>query len=145
MKSSAILLAFVFVLLAGCSNQNTSLIIGTWQLVDGKVITSDTTFTYPGNSNGNHWKIITKSHFATIYQDTTSNIILSTGFNGGTYTYIDGIYTEKFSHSSISNRQLGTSLYFKANVDGDKLFLSPCLEDGTEKATGNFEEYKRLD
>ena len=144
MKSRAILLAFVFALLASCSTQNTSPIIGTWQLVNGKAVTSDTTFTYPGN-NGNHWKIITKSHFATIYQDTTSNTILSTGFNGGTYSYIDGIYTESFSHSSISNRQIGTSMYFKAKVNGDKLFISPCLEDGTEKESGNFEEYKRLD
>ena len=145
MKAKAFLILLVCAMFTRCGNQSISPIIGTWQLINGKYISSDTTVDYPGNVNGNHWKIITKSHFATIYQDTTSNKFLSTGFNGGTYTYIDGIYTENFSHSSIANRQIGTKLSFKAKIEGDKLFISPYSKDGTEGKYGNFEEYKRLD
>jgi len=134
-----------------CNGPNTSSIVGTWQLVNGKelYLSNDTikTFDYPGNVNGNHWKIITKSHFATIYQDTTSNSekFLYTGFNGGTYTYINGIYTETFTHSSLSKGQIGTSLSFNAKIEGNKLFISPVSKDGKDKKTGNFEEYRRLD
>jgi hypothetical protein len=149
MKAKTVLLLLVCALIIGCENKSTSPIVGTWQLVIGKGVLSDSSgmksFDYPGNKNGNHWKIITKAHFATIYQDTTSNGFLSTGFNGGTYTFINSIYTENFTHSSITNRQLGTKLFFKAKIEGDKLFISPCSEDGTDMKSGNFEEYKRLD
>ena len=133
-------------LLLSCTQQEEvkSPIEGTWQLLEGKVTTADTMFTYPGSTNAKHWKIITESHFATIYQDTTSNEIFSTGFNGGTYTYIDGVYTEYFTHSKYSS-QIGSSLSFKAKIEGDRLHISPCNEDGTENEFGNIEKYKRLD
>ena len=143
------LMLFICALLTNCINNSTSPIIGTWELIKGSVILSDTalmkSFEYPRSVNGKHWKIITKSHFASIYQDTTTNLILSTGFNGGTYTFINGIYTENFTHSSISNHQIGTRMFFKAKIEGDKLFITPCSEDGSEKKFGNYEEYKRLD
>jgi len=138
-------LLLVCVFFTSCKTQKTSPIIGTWQLINGQYKSADTTFYYPGNKNGNHWKIITKLHFATIYQDTTSNKFLYSGFNGGTYTYLDGIYTENFSHSSLSNSQLGTNITFKAKIEGDRLIISPCSSDGKELNVGNFEEYKRLD
>ena len=145
MKAKVFLSVLVCALLCSCNNKSTSPIIGTWQLVNGQYKTADTVVHYPGNLNGNHWKIITRSHFATIYQDTTSKRFLSTGFNGGTYTYTNGIYTESFSHTSLSNSQIGTKITFKATIEGDKLLLSPCSEDGKELKSGNFEEYKRLD
>jgi hypothetical protein len=139
--------SLIFSLIIGSCTQKEarSPIEGTWQLVNGRYLSSDTSINYPGNFNGNHWKILTDSHFATIYQDTASNKFLSTGFNGGTYTYIDGIYKEYYTHSSISNSQIGMELTFKAKVEDDKLFISPCSEDGKEEEFGNFEEYKRLD
>ena len=150
MKTRLILLMLIIcALLTNCDNKSTSPIIGTWELIKGSFISSDTarmkSFEYPRSVNGGNWKIITKSHFASIYQDTTSNLFLSTGFNGGTYTFIKGIYTKNFTHSSISNRQIGTKLFFKAKIEGDKLFITSCSEDGTEKKFGNFEEYIRLD
>jgi hypothetical protein len=151
MKAKATLLVLACVFYITCNAQNASSIIGTWQLVNGKEVylSHDTlkTFNYPGNVNGNHWKIITKSHFASIYQDTTSNSneFLHTGFNGGTYTYINDVYTGHFTHSSLSKHQIGTSLTFKAKIEGDKLFISPLSKDGKDSKTGNFEEYKRLD
>jgi hypothetical protein len=136
-------------LLTNCANKSTSPIIGTWELIKGSYISNDTarmkSFEYPRSVNGKHWKIITKSHFASIYQDTTTNLFLSSGFNGGKYTFINGIYTENFTHSSISNRQIGTKLLFKAKIEGDKLFITPFSDNGTEIKFGSFEEYKRLD
>lgn len=150
MKTRHIFLTLIIcAILTNCNNPRTSPIIGTWELIKGNLVSSDTSlwksFEYPRSVNGKNWKVITQSHFATIYQDTTTNLLLSTGFNGGTYTFIDGVYTEKFTHSSISNDQIGTELFFKAKIEGDKLFLTPCSEDGMEKKFGNFEEYRRLD
>jgi hypothetical protein len=150
MKSRfSLLFLLICALLINCENKSTSPITGTWELIKGSYISSDTalmkSIEYPRTVNGKNWKIITKSHFASIYQDTTTDLLFTTGFNGGTYTFINGIYTENFTHSSISNNQIGEKLFFKAKIEGDKLFLTPCSEDGTEKKFGNFEEYKRLD
>jgi hypothetical protein len=150
MKKIIFLSLVTSLIIGSCTQQEVkSPIEGTWQLVNGQGVWSDSTgmktFEYPGNKNGNHWKIITKAHFATIYQDTTLTGFLTTGFNGGIYTFKNGIYTENFTHSSMTNRQLGTKLFFKAKIEGDKLVISPCSEDGKEMKAGNFEEYKRLD
>jgi len=83
----------ISLIILSCAQQEAkSPLEGTWQLINGKGLLPDTTIIYPG-INGKHWKIITKSHFATIYQDTTSDKFLTNGFNGGTYTFISGIYT----------------------------------------------------
>jgi hypothetical protein len=100
---------------------------------------------YPFSDQARHWKIITRTHFATIFQDTTTDVVFSTGFNGGTYTFMNSIYTENFTHSSYSNNLIGQKLLFNARIENDTLFLSPCSEDGTMLENGNFEEYKRLD
>lgn len=144
MKKVIFLGLVITVIITCCAQQEAkSPLEGTWQLTNGKGLSPDTTIIYPG-INGKHWKIITKSHFATIYQDTTSDKFLTNGFNGGTCTFIDGIYTENFTHSSLPS-QIGRRMLFKAKIEGNKLFITPCSEDGTDEKYGNFEEYKRLD
>jgi hypothetical protein len=68
MKAKAAFLLLVCALIFGCENKSTSPIVETWQLVNGKGVLSDSSgrksFDYPGNINGNQWKIITKAHFA---------------------------------------------------------------------------------
>lgn len=152
MKINGVFLIFFSLFLICCDTKLTNPIEGTWELISGMYISDDNdenaeyrSFNYPYSNYGKYWKIISKTHFATIFQDTTNNSLFSTGFNAGTYTLIDGIYTENFTHSSYIKELIGMKLLFKVKIEGDKLFISSCYEDGTTKDYGNFEEYKRLD
>ena len=66
MKKIILLSLIISLIIGSCTQQEVkSPIEGTWQLINGKYLLSDTTFNYPG-ANGNHCKIMTKSHFAAI-------------------------------------------------------------------------------
>ena len=100
--------------------------------------------TYPMTIHGKHMKIITKMHFATVWQDTTNPSSIYPGFNGGSYTFDSGLYTE--NHEYFSNpSQIGKKSFYKVRIEEEKLFISLATEDGKDKEFGFFEEWKRVE
>jgi len=138
MAISIILVVGFFI---SCASRQNNPVEGTWQLVDGRFVDEDTTVTYPMSPDEKRMKIIGKTHFATLWQDTTQNI---SGFNGGTYTFEDGMYTEQLSFFS-SIDWIGIQSIFLAEIEGDRLLLTPSNADGEAQQYGYFEEWERLD
>ena len=116
----------MIVVLMGCSSPESASLEGTWQLIEGKNVTPDTTLIYSASPDAQHMKIIGDTHFATVWQDTAQN---SSGFNGGTYTYEDGIYTESLTMFSLVD-WIGRQSIFLAEIEGDRLILSPANAKG---------------
>ena len=130
-----------FVSLVSCAVEKRNPIEGAWQLVEGKNVSADSTEVYPASLSGKSMKIIGKTHFATVTQDTTSS---STGFNGGSYTFENDIYTEHLTYFSLVDA-IGISASYKVKIEGDILFMVPSTADGEEQELGTFEEWKRLE
>ncbi|MEF8845383.1 MAG: hypothetical protein V5A59_07890 [Bacteroidales bacterium] len=85
-------------------------------------------------------KIIGKNHFSTVWQDTSTQGY--SGFNGGTYSFNNGLYIE---HIDYSERGIVGRAIFKVNFKADTMIFTPATEDGTEKEYGSFEKWKRLE
>lgn len=121
-----------------------SSIEGSWALVSGKYITPDTVINYPLTSNGNHMKIIGKKYFSTIWQDTTvrNPDWLSSGFNGGDYSFENGVYTENLQYFSLLPN-IGGKVTFKADLQNDTLQLTSIPTSDADKYS-NIEKWRRL-
>ena len=115
---------------------------GAWILVEGKMVTENEVTKYPGSSNTNakHLKIINKNRFATIYQDASDENYQ--GFNGGSYTFKDGIYTENLTIASVRSL-IETTARFKIRLDKDRLYMDSCDENGNINDKGIFEVWKK--
>lgn len=62
-------------------------------------------------------KILTGSRFQWVAINTDTGEFFGTG--GGTYTFQDGVYTEKIDFFSRDNSRVGAALSFKGKVDGN--------------------------
>ena len=134
----------LFVLLLSCAQMDTNPIQGTWQLVEGRYVTADTTIIYGVSPTASRIKVIGKTHFATVWQDTASSDPIATGFNGGTYTFSNGIYIEKLDYFSYKD-WIGGEAIFKVKIEGDKLTFIPATKEGNEQETGFFDEWRRIE
>lgn len=122
------------VLLSGCQNgsseinpPSTNPLIGTWQLIEGRLTDNgQTTIThYTGDTS--FIKIINPSHFAFLQHDSKKD---STGFfsaGGGHYTLKDSIYTEHLEYCNARNWE-GNEFPFVVKINGDTL-----IQSGVEK------------
>jgi hypothetical protein len=74
--------------------------------------------------------MIGDKHFTTIWQDTSLNKedYWRSGFNGGTYTFVNGIYTENLSYFS-STGSIGKQFSFRTEFKDDTLILTFIPED----------------
>jgi hypothetical protein len=115
---------------------------GTWILVKGIIVTSEDTIKLPATENAVHMKIIGKTHFATLWQDPTVDNYA--GFNGGTYTYENGIYTENLEFLS-DKASIGMVVRFRVRLEKDKFFLESIAEEGQTPKYKIQEEWKRAD
>jgi hypothetical protein len=127
-----------------CVQESSSPLAGAWELVEGKYISEDTMLTYPMTASSEHMKILSESHFATIWQDTTNPHPAYPGMNGGSYTLVDSLYTEHLDYASNPS-VIGTKALCKVKFDGDRFILSPVSEDGQNQEYGFYEEWKRVD
>ena len=145
MKEIIICSILFIAIFSNCAFSDDNTLKGVWELVEGKNVSADTTTTFfPTTPFAKHMKIISKTHFTTVWQDTSVSNFWTEGFNGGTYTFINGIYTEHLTYFSWVE-SIGIKVSFKVKIEGDKLFLSPANEDGTEKEFGLFEQWKKLE
>jgi hypothetical protein len=115
---------------------------GTWILVKGTIVTPEDTIQLPATEDAVHMKIIGKTHFATIWQDP--NVEGYEGFNGGTYTYENGIYTENIQFN-IENGSIGWSIRFKVTLEKNRFFMESVDDEGNKPEFKISEEWKRVD
>lgn len=115
--------------------------IGTWKMVSGVYYApgGETDF----STNTREMKVINETHFTTLWQDTL-DINRNTGFNGGVYTFKDGIYTEYLEYFTIEDR-VGDTAYFKVEFENELLNISACDAEGNISKTGYFQVWKRVE
>ena len=92
---------------------------GAWTMVEGKWVTEEQTQNSRGSSSAKHMKILSKNHFATLAQNV--EIETNYNFNGGSYTFKDGIYTENLTISR-SQQIIGTKIHYKVRFGGHRTF-----------------------
>jgi hypothetical protein len=115
---------------------------GTWILVKSTIITPEDTINLPATENAVHMKIIGKTHFATIWQDP--NVENYAGFNGGTYTFENGIYTENLQFSR-NRANIGWIVPFRVTLEKDRFFMESVDDEGNKPEFKISEEWKRAD
>jgi hypothetical protein len=146
MKKNLFLSLIISLIIVSCSQQEVkSPIEGAWKLISGNQTTPDTVMNYPLSNNGIFMKIIGKKYYSTVWQDTTINKSdwLFAGFNGGTYTFENGIYTETAEYFSIPSL-IGSKAPFKAEIKNDTLVITYIPEKATE-GNSSIEKWKRLE
>lgn len=132
------LFAIILALLVSSCKESNSL-EGTWELVKGTYITEDNTLNYPVSEGEIRMKVLTKSHFATVFQHPTND--LYSGYNGGSYEYENGILTEHCDYFS-NVKLLGKKNYFLIRFEEERVFMTACDKDGNALEYGFFEEWK---
>ncbi len=147
MKFLSLFLVFVFLLSSSTiAQEKKNPIEGTWELVSGKWSDPDTTYLFPITDSGRQIKMISRTHFVWMSQDTSRKDVY--GFGGGKYTLDGDKYTE---HIEIfyDPRGIGKSLTFKMRVEGDTLIQSgtmPFKKLGlADYDLETYEVYKRID
>lgn len=133
------LFTLVFALLVSSCEESDSSLSGTWELIKGTYITEDNTLNYPVSPGEIRMKVLTKSHFATVFQHPSNDEY--SGYNGGTYEFKDGILKE---HCTYFNdvKLLGKVNYFLIRFEEGRVFMTACDKNGNELEYGFFEEWK---
>ena len=134
----------VTILCFSCTSESNSPLEGTWELIKGELKSEDSVLSYPMTTSSKHLKIFTKTHFVTVWQDTTKPDPAYPGFNGGTYKLSEGVYTENLDYFSFPEL-IGTKAIFRIKLEKDKFIISPVTEDGNDLEFGAFEEWKRVE
>jgi hypothetical protein len=147
MKFLSLFLVFVFLLSCTTSAQEKkNPIEGTWELVSAKWTSPDTTSFFPITDHDRQIKMISRSHFVWISQDTSRKDVY--GFGGGKYTLDGDKYTEHIE-MFLSPEWIGKSVTFKMKVEGDTLIQSgkmPLKKLGlADYDLETYEVYKRTD
>lgn len=140
-----VFLGLIVSLILSCTQQKVkSPIEGAWQLISGNETTPDTVINYPFSNKGSFMKIIGEKYFATVWQDSIINKSdwLYSGFNGGTYTFVNGIYTEEENYFSLP-ANIGSKPAFKAEIKNDTLVMTYISEKPAE-GYSSIEKWKRL-
>jgi hypothetical protein len=130
MKVKFILIPFILLtFLLGFSTGPANWLEGAWEMVSGKLILPDQTIEMPRTESEHAIKVINKTHFATVHQDTSTNDIYS---NAGTYTLTEDTYTENLEYAT-SITMIGKTYCFKSTIEGDKWIISgPVEKPGAE-------------
>ena len=116
----AILLGLLLVLSSPSFASETDQLQGAWELVRAEYRSGDSVMVLPASPHDHRMKIISKSHFATVGQDTTNED--SNVFNGGTYTLNGDFYTETHQYFSWTE-SIGRSISFKIEFKNDTFII----------------------
>lgn len=128
MKKTLYLILIVASIMGSCAKNNQSnrpAIEGTWKTIYGSIIDKDTSIIYPASIKDHYIKMIGEKYFTTIWQDTSldKDNYWYTGFNGGTYTFENGVYTEtELYFNDVTS--IGQQVSFKTEFMGDTLILN---------------------
>lgn len=141
-----VLTLFTLILFAGLFTFNFTLkkkksLQGAWTMVEGKWVTEDhQTLDSRGPSSVKHLKIFSENHFATLAQNVGEENAYN--YNGGSYTFKDGIYSENLKISA-TQQIIGTTLHYKVRIEGDRFYMDACDENGNLIKTGAFEVWEK--
>lgn len=116
--------------------------VGTWVMISGVYMGPDGQAGDLSPGSSRQMKVINGSHFTTLWQDTLTRENM--GFNGGSYTFENNIYTEYLDFFSITGR-IGDTAHYLVELRGNRLSISACNERGEISATGYFQEWERID
>ena len=142
MKFLSIFLVLVFLLSNTTSAQEKkNPIEGTWEMISAKASMLDTTFLYPVTDYSRQIKMISRTHFVCIYQDTSRKD--EYGFAGGKYTLDGDKYTEHIEMSKPPD-MIGESGTFTMKVEDDTFIQSGTVSLKSFDVE-TYEVYKRLD
>jgi hypothetical protein len=152
MRAVSLLVAAVL-LVPPLSAQSTCKLEGVWQLVSGSTDGKP----YPAGSR--EMKIITKGHFAVLWQEPGVPSTIKTpadslavfrhvGGGGGTYTVQGTTYTEKLDYFP-DPRYVGKAIAFTCRVEGDRFYQSgsfPTFDGAKKVGDSKLEEvWKRVE
>ena len=144
MKVTYLLITVICLLfLVSCTQENINPLEGTWVFVSAKNTTADGTTDYVPGESGRVLKIINKTHFATVSQDTAQ---MGTYFNAGNYSFSEDIYTETIGFFSAYPELIGSTFSYKIKIEGDQFTLSGPLknEDGSDPEWQQVEVWKKF-
>jgi hypothetical protein len=144
MKVKYLLITVIsFICLVSCAAEKNNPLEGTWALISGKNTTASGTTEYSPGELGRVLKIINKTHFATVSQDTAK---MGTYFNAGNYSFSEDIYTENIEFFSSDTELIGSTFSYKIKIEGDQFTLSgPLKKEGeSEPEWQSVEIWKKI-
>lgn len=104
-------------------------IVGTWKLVSYKE-PKDSVFRTKSGADESI-KLNTATHYSFAYYNKAEPKFEMAG--GGTYTYSNGIYTEKMDFFSLRPSLAGRSFSFTLMIKGDSLYQKSTQPNGLEE------------
>jgi len=124
MKVTFLLITVVsFVFLFNCASAQNNQLEGTWVLRSGEFAGA--------------LKIINKTHFATVFQDTSKH---RSHFNAGTYSISGDTYTENIEFFSIFKDLIGDSFSYNIKIEGNRFTMSPLKKEGETETESPVQE-----
>jgi hypothetical protein len=146
MKVKSIFYAMILIIIASCTQQQSKLPQGAWQLVYAKWTMSDSlTFEFPVSTTGSDIKMWTENHFLTVGRFQMDTIFMDNGV-GGTYTLDGNKYEETILYTPGQNGT-GQKVKMLLELRNDTLIQTwPVDENGQiDKNNYSVEKYIRLD
>ena len=144
MRACAALVAVI--LLAGlysCATEKKVPVEGAWELISQEITTSDSVYTFPASEFERQIKIIGKTHFAFVRQDTSQSDPSLAG-GGGRYTFDNGIYTE-YMEFFENPALVGTTLHYNCQFEGDRWTMTGPVNGSDDVGWTLHEVWMKLD
>lgn len=141
---NALLFGFIMaLLLAGCKQDGRLAIEGSWQMVYGDWMASDSS-SYPGKITGSQIKTWTKEYFTFVGEFKNREFPIDATYGGGTYTLVGKRYTENPVYHN-SKTYLGHEVRILLEIKGDTLIQRwPATADWKLPKRYCMEKYIRL-
>jgi len=141
---NALLFGFVFaLLLSGCKEEKRLAIEGSWRMVYGDWMASDST-TYPTHITGSQIKTWTKEYFTFVGEFKRGERDVEAAYGGGTYTLIGKRYTENAVYQ-YTKAYLNNEVRILLEIKGDTLIQRwPATIDWKLPKRHCMEKYVRL-
>lgn len=116
-------------------------LVGTWVLRTGVLLGPDGQVDLKRKGSTKELKVISDTHFTTIWQNPLEPKDM--GFNGGSYTFKNNIFTEQLEFFSFTER-IGETVHYKIELEENTLSMSACDSVGNISKTGYFQVWERL-
>lgn len=141
---NALLFGFILALLvSGCKEEKRLAIEGSWRMVYGDWMASDST-TYPAQITGSQIKTWTKEYFTFVGEFKRGERDVEAAYGGGTYTLIGKHYTENAVYQ-YTKAYLNNEVRILLEIKGDTLIQRwPATTDWKLPKRHCLEKYVRL-
>ena len=127
-------------IILSCTQEEKSPVEGTWQYASSITIAPDTVVNSASENDSGIWLLmIGEKHFSTIWQEEPKDELdlYYEGFDFGTYTYIDGIYSESSMYSTVPGMNNGPNLEYITEFKGDTMFWTVIQDSPDDTIAGS--------